>query len=107
VVEALFQAYFIEGRDIGDQGVLADIAATTGMDGNATTAGLASDADVATVRQDVERAQTIGVTGVPTFILAGRYALVGAQPAEEIARVVGEVANRATMDAGVEAPSGA
>ena len=47
-------------------------------------ARLASDEDRDAVRQEIDAAQQIGVTGVPTFILAGRYALVGAQPTEEI-----------------------
>jgi predicted DsbA family dithiol-disulfide isomerase len=85
VVEALFGAYFVEGRDIGDADVLADVAAGAGMDRADTVDRLASDRDRGAVRSEVEDAQRIGVTGVPTFILAGRYGIVGAQPAEEIA----------------------
>ena len=50
------------------------------------------------MRADIDAAQRIGVTGVPTFILANRYGLVGAQPPEEISRallaVAAERANR-------------
>jgi predicted DsbA family dithiol-disulfide isomerase len=94
VVEALFRAYFVEGRDIGDRDVLAEIAATAGLDGQAISGRLASEEDREAVGGEVERARIIGVTGVPTFILAGRYGLVGAQPAEEIAQALREVAAR-------------
>ena len=93
IVEALFQAYFTESRDIGDREVLADIATMAGMDRGETAARLGSDEDRDNVRREVEDAQRLGVTGVPTFILAGRYGLVGAQPAEEIARALKQIAN--------------
>ena len=92
VVEALFRAYFLEGRNVGDHDVLADIAASAGMERESVAAWLASDQDRAAVSAEVEEAQRIGVTGVPTFILAARYALVGAQPAEEIAGALRAVA---------------
>ena len=91
-MEALFHAYFIDGRNIGDREVLADIAAAAGMDRESIAARLASDEDVAEVQADIRSAQRIGVTGVPTFIVANRYGLVGAQPAEELARAFAQVA---------------
>ncbi len=94
VVEALFRAYFLEGRDIGDHAVLADIAASAGMDRDALLARLIGDEDRAAVREEIEAAQRMGVTGVPTFILAGRYAVVGAQPAESLAEALGRAAAR-------------
>lgn len=96
IVEALFRAYFIEGRDIGDRDVLADIAAAAGMNRETIAARLASDDDRAEVQADIRSAQRIGVTGVPTFIVANRYGLVGAQPAEELARAFAEVAAEET-----------
>ena len=92
VVEALFRAYFIEGRDIGDHAVLADIAGSAGMDCATVAARLARDEDRGAVQAEIESAQRIGVTGVPTFILGGRYGLVGAQPAEEIAKALRSIA---------------
>ena len=82
VVEALFRAYFLDGRNIGDQAVLAEIGAAHGLDDrDAIAARLASGEDRGSVSAEVAGAQRMGVSGVPTFILGGRYALVGAQPA--------------------------
>lgn len=97
IVEALFRAYFLEGRNIGDHAVLADVAAEAGMDRDETAARLASDEDREAVRTEIAAAQQMGVTGVPTFILIGRYALVGAQPAEELAQAFKAVAERRDM----------
>jgi predicted DsbA family dithiol-disulfide isomerase len=94
VVEALFRAYFVEGRDIGDHAVLAEVAAAAEMDGGAVASRLASSEDREAVRQEIDWARQIGITGVPTFILAGRYALVGAQPAETIAEAIVQLAGR-------------
>jgi predicted DsbA family dithiol-disulfide isomerase len=98
VVEALFRAYFLEGRDIGDHAVLADIAASCGMERDEVVRRLASDEDLAAVRGAVQAAQRLGVTGVPTFILAGRYAVVGAQPADALANAITSIATRIAMD---------
>jgi predicted DsbA family dithiol-disulfide isomerase len=94
VMEALFRGYFLEGRNVGDHDVLAGIAEVAGMDGGTVRARLASDEDRNAVRAEIDAAQQMGVTGVPTFILAGRYALVGAQPAEEVADALSAVAAR-------------
>lgn len=91
IVEALFRAYFIDGRNIGDAEVLAEIAASAGLDRKSVAERIASDDDRAEVQADVAGAQRIGVTGVPTFILADRYGLVGAQPPEELARALTQV----------------
>jgi predicted DsbA family dithiol-disulfide isomerase len=93
IVEALFRAYFFDGRNIGDHAVLAAIAAAEGMDGRSVVGRLASDEDRSGVRAEIEAAQRVGVSGVPTFIVAGKYALVGAQPAEEIAAALRRVAS--------------
>lgn len=92
VVEALFRAYFIEGRDIGDRSVLADTAASVGMNRTEVARRLATPEDRDAVRGEVERAQRMGVTGVPTFVVGERYAIVGAQPADEIAAALQTIA---------------
>ena len=85
VVESLFRAYFGEGRDIGDSGVLADVAASVGMERANVLAFLASDEGAPEVRHNEDAARRAGISGVPAFILDGRPLLVGAHPAEVIA----------------------
>ncbi|TCP41005.1 DsbA family oxidoreductase [Rhodovulum marinum] len=92
VVAALFDAYFLEGRDIGDRGELARIAAGTGMDGDMVARLLDTDADIATIRDRDAHARARGVTGVPTFIVADQHVVVGAQPTELWASVIAELA---------------
>lgn len=92
VVEALFRAYFQEGRDLGDHAVLAGIAEAAGMDRAEIARRLASEEDRDVVQAEIAAAQQMGVTGVPTFILIGRYALVGAQPAEALAEAFTTIA---------------
>ena len=86
VVEGLFRAYFIEGGDIGDIDLLADIAADAGMDGRAARAYLESETDMHDVRAEDVMARQSGVQGVPFFILERKYAISGAQPPEVFRR---------------------
>jgi predicted DsbA family dithiol-disulfide isomerase len=88
MVERLFRLYFIEGGDLTDVSVLAKAAAEAGMEHEVAERLLASDADIAEVRADIESAQNMGITGVPTFIVGGRYAVVGAQPADILADAI-------------------
>lgn len=92
MVERLFSAYFSEGLDVGDHVVLADLAAAVGLDREAAAARLASDADRAEVIAEMEQAPQIGISGVPCFILAGRYAVMGAQAPETLAKAIQDVA---------------
>lgn len=94
IVEALFRAYFLEGRDIGDIAVLADIAASAGLDRDAIAARLASEEDRVAVHNEIAGAQLSGVTGVPTYILLNRYAVVGAQPPEQLAEAFAAAAGQ-------------
>lgn len=91
VVEALFSAYFEQGRDIGDAAVLIDIAAACGMDGELVEELLASDADVELTLRESGLAGQMGVQGVPAFVLLGKYMLVGAQDTEALVRVFDKV----------------
>ncbi|TQF82222.1 DsbA family oxidoreductase [Elioraea sp. Yellowstone] len=85
VVEAIFRAYFNEGRDIGDVAVLAELAAAQGLDHGTTLARLRSDEAVAEVRAQAASASRAGITGVPSFVLNRHFLFSGAQPAETIA----------------------
>ncbi len=92
VAEALFAAYFEQGRDIGDHAVLADVAEQSGLDRAGVEAMLAGDDLVADVETEIRSAQEIGVQGVPFFIIAGRYAVSGAEAAETLAGAMDKAA---------------
>ena len=79
VVDRLFKAYFVEGRDIGDRAVLVEVAGECGLDANLVKKLLADGADVELVRAEIEQAQAMGVSGVPFFIFGGRLGVPGAQ----------------------------
>lgn len=91
VVAALFRAYWVEGRDIGNIGVLADIGATAGMDRASLARLLASDADADDILARDRDAREKGVTAVPTFLIAQQYVVSGAQPADLWAQVIGDL----------------
>ena len=95
VVEALFRAFFVEGRDIGDRTVLADIAAEQGLDRAAAAAMLVSGTDVEFVTREIEMAHQIGVQGVPFFIFAGKLAVSGAEAAEVLADALAQATQSA------------
>ena len=81
-MQSLFQAYFEEGRDIGDRAVLALIAERAGLEADAIFERLGSDDDAENISIEIAEAGRIGVTGVPFFILAQKLAVSGAQPAD-------------------------
>jgi predicted DsbA family dithiol-disulfide isomerase len=78
LVERLFAAFFLEGRDIGDRSVLASLAADCGFDATAAAAMLDSDTLVDRVAATEGRARELGVSGVPFFIFNERVAVSGA-----------------------------
>jgi predicted DsbA family dithiol-disulfide isomerase len=93
---ALFRHYFELGRDISDPAVLAGAAAEAGLDAAVIVHLLAGDADRAEVAAEAEAARSMGVTGVPTFILGGQYALSGAQPVDVWRKLIAEIEAAAT-----------
>lgn len=81
--EALFNAYFHEGRLISDPFVLTELAEQVGLDGKQAKELLHSDAYSSEVRNDEQRAQQIGITGVPCYVFPqASSGISGAQPAE-------------------------
>ncbi len=89
-VDAIFAAYFLEGRDIGDAAVLAELAAPHGLRAEQVAVLLAN----ADLRQHVrDLAQSMGaqgITGVPFFVFNQKLALSGAQPTEVFQRAIAE-----------------
>lgn len=78
--EALFKAYFTDGKNVADYDVLAEIGEEIGLNKTEVKAMLDSDAYVFDVASDVLDARNIGVSGVPFFVIDRKYALSGAQP---------------------------
>ncbi|MGV6813318.1 MAG: DsbA family oxidoreductase [Brevirhabdus sp.] len=91
VVSALFDAYFKQGRDIGDTDVLVDVGARCGMDGAMLARLLSSDADAEDIRERDAHARERGVRGVPTFIVGNQHVLTGAQRPDLWGRVIDEL----------------
>ncbi|MBE9604832.1 DsbA family oxidoreductase [Acetobacteraceae bacterium H6797] len=88
VVEGIFEAYFAEGRDIGERLVLAAIARAAGLDGDAALSFLASGAEAEAVHADNLRAHRLGINGVPCFVVQERHAIAGAQEPEVLERLL-------------------
>lgn len=80
--EALFKAFFDELKDVGDKGVLVQIAENIGLDGTIVGDLLDSAQDTQAVTEEIQFFRNLGVSGVPTFIHNGRYAIQGAQEPE-------------------------
>lgn len=94
-VDALFKAYFVEARDIGDHDVLADVSDSVGMDAAVVRKLLHSDADTDDIRARDAHSRQMGISSVPTFIVAGQHAVPGAQPPELWAKVIAELTQAA------------
>lgn len=92
VAHALFTANFVEGRDVGDHVVLTDIAAACGMADEDVTRRLATDDDRDTIRKEIADAQRMGVSGVPFFVIDGKYAISGAQSVDVFAKALRQIA---------------
>ena len=92
VTDALFRAYFVDVKNIGKADVLAKIAEEHDLPADEATDVLLSRKFKDAVDEDWRRCAAFGVNAVPTF-LAGRYLMVGAQPYEELERLVQHVMN--------------
>ena len=87
LVRALFAAYFEEGRDIGDPDILAQIWQDAGFAPDRLAAVLAEDHHREDIIEENRVARSRGISGVPFFIIAGTYALSGAQDTAALTRV--------------------
>ncbi|HTV22907.1 MAG TPA: DsbA family oxidoreductase [Polyangiaceae bacterium] len=88
VKERFLRGYLSEGEAIGDPAVVARLAVDAGLDAERVSAILASDEYAREVRTDEAEAHRLGIHGVPFFVVGGRYALSGAQPAELMGRAL-------------------
>ncbi|WP_104104793.1 DsbA family protein [Arthrobacter sp. 08Y14] len=82
VKEALLSAHFEKGQDIGSTEVLSGIGAAAGVDPDRVRSMLATDEYTDAVNADIAQARSLGVSGVPFFVLDEKYGISGAQPVE-------------------------
>ena len=85
--EAMFRAYFVDARNIGDAEVLVDIAKSVGLPADQAREVIEKRTHQAAVDADWEKSRRYGVTGVPTFVV-GNQGVVGAQPYEALEELV-------------------
>lgn len=94
LVERLFAAYFEQGRHVGHEEDLVELATEVGLDADEVREALAAGTYRSAVQADITAAQQIGIRGVPFFIIGEKYGVSGAQSPE----VFGEALRRATED---------
>jgi predicted DsbA family dithiol-disulfide isomerase len=88
LVERLFRAYFLEGRFIGERATLAALAADAGYDAGAARAWLDSGDGALEIAAAQSRARSLGISGVPFFVVDGKIGLSGAQPPETMREAI-------------------
>lgn len=92
VVAELFSRYFERGQNTGDRAVLIEAAKAAGMDAAVVETLLPTDTDVEAVQAEIATASRMGITGVPCFLLEGKYAVMGAQETAVLADAIRQVA---------------
>ena len=85
--DALFRAYFVEGRNVSDLDTLVDIAGSVGLRAGEAREVLIGSGFKPAIDRDWDRSRAAGVTGVPTFACGG-HQVVGAQPYEVLEQLV-------------------
>jgi predicted DsbA family dithiol-disulfide isomerase len=93
------ELYFRDGGDLTDINVLVQAAADIGLDAEDIGKRLASDEDVDLISAQAKDASDKGISGVPTFVFAQKYAVSGAQPAEQLARAIRQVSGEINAQA--------
>ncbi len=91
MAERLMSAYFVEGAHVGRIDGLVDLAAEVGLDRDEIRQALESEQYLPAVREDQAQAQSYGITGVPFFVIDGKYGVSGAQPADAFAQITRQV----------------
>ena len=91
VHDRLMDAYWNEGRNIGDHGVLRELAGELALPGADVERVLAGDDYRARVEASTQQAAALGITGIPAFLLDERLLVLGAQPREVFERAVAQL----------------
>jgi predicted DsbA family dithiol-disulfide isomerase len=91
--ERLMAAHFEEGKHVGRLADLADLAAEVGIDREAALQALESGKYSSAVTADIDQARAYGITGVPFFVIDGKFGLSGAQDSSTFLEVLKKAAN--------------
>ena len=91
VVSAIFKAYFVEGKDIGENSVLVSISHNTGIDKILVDRLLTGTNDQEHVIETDKGAREMGINSAPTFILNGKHVITGAQNVDFWSNLINEV----------------
>ncbi len=97
--QRLMELYFRDGGDLTDTDVLVQAASDVGLDADDVRKRLASDEDVALISALAQDAANKGISGVPTFVFAQKYAVSGAQDPERLARAIRQVSAEINAEA--------
>lgn len=89
--EVLLRAYFVEGKHVGDSETLIALAEDAGLDKGKAFIVLDSDQYADDVQEDIQAAQTIGIQGVPFFLINKKYGISGAQPVASFIKVFEQI----------------
>jgi predicted DsbA family dithiol-disulfide isomerase len=89
--QRLMELYFRDGGDLTDIDVLVQAAADCGLDAEETRRRLSTDEDVELISAQASEASNKGISGVPTYVFAQKYAVSGAQPPEQLAAAIRQV----------------
>lgn len=100
MLDALQQAHFSRGVDIGSLPALSAVAATIGLDPADALAYLETEAGTGAVNTDIAEARELGITSVPTFVIDGKYAVQGAQESATLLSAFAEITRREDANAG-------
>jgi predicted DsbA family dithiol-disulfide isomerase len=91
VHDRLMDAFWAEGRNLGDLDVLRELAVEAGLDPAEVDDVLSSDAYLDRVHASTAEAQSVGINGIPAFVLGGRLLILGAQPREVFEQAIAQL----------------
>ncbi|XUM21976.1 DsbA family oxidoreductase [Bradyrhizobium oligotrophicum S58] len=97
--QRLMELHFRDGGDLTDVEVLVQAAADCGLDAEVVRKMLATDEDVALVSAQAQEAAEKGISGVPTYVFAQKYAVSGAQDPQMLARAIRQVSAEVNAEA--------
>ncbi len=99
LIEALFKAFFIDGKDLSKKDNIIQIARDVGMSDDVSHNAVESDNYAGQVSEDLKESQRLGISGVPFYVINAEIGLSGAQPPEIIAKTILDTLPRADSSA--------